>query len=332
MFPDVMQGLKSYFGRDFLLGVFFPVLIFVSANLTLYIEITQGLAPSFAAWEKLSLGSQLLLVLGGLILVMVLSYLIYNFQYSITRLFEGYWPRMRLLDTLRNTRIELYKQRWKYLDTQKQSASASMRGNEIEAEQLTYYPPPSHLDKMMPTRIGNILRASELYAYDHYGIDSVIIWTRLRPLLPDEVVAPLADSKTASNFMLLMSVFSVTFTLIWCPVLALFTSRWELFLLCALGWPLAWICHHSAVQSELAYSEQLKAVFDLHRYDLLKALNRPIPLDDKAERKEWERLAQFFYRNIPIPPAPLESDKLQGLGQVVTALLEFLKKINPPTS
>lgn len=332
MFPDVMQGLKSYFGRDFLLGVFFPVLIFVSANLTLYIEVTQGLSASFATWEKLSLGSQLLLVLGGLILVMVLSYLIYNFQYSITRLFEGYWPRMRLLDMLRNSRIELYRQRWKYLDTQKQPASASMRKNEIEAEQLTYYPPPIHLDKMMPTRIGNILRASELYAYDHYGIDSVIIWTRLRPLLPDEVVLPLADSKTASNFMLSMSVFSVTFTLIWCPVLALFTSRWELFLLCALGWPFAWICHHSAVQSELAYSEQLKAVFDLHRYDLLKALNRPIPLNDKAEREEWEHLAQFFYGNHPIPPAPVETDKLQGLGQVVTELLEFLKKINPPTS
>ena len=73
-------------------------------------------------------------------------------------------------------------------------------------------------------------------------------------------------------------------------------------------------------------------MFDLHRYDLLKALNRPIPRNAEAQREEWERLALFFYRNIPLPAAPLDSDKLQDLGQLVTALLEFLKKINPPTS
>ena len=345
MFPDVLQELRSYFGRDFLLGVFFPVLIFVGASLTLFFEVTQGLASTLAAWERLSLQSQLLTVLGSLIVCLVLSYLIYNFQYSITRLFEGYWPRY--LRRLRVWRTGLYKNRWDYLEDRKRSAwteamdkstGTSRKGialqiaRESVTEQSIYYPPRKHIDNVMPTRIGNILLDSELYARDHYGIDSVTIWTRLRPLLAGDVIAPLEGSRTARDFMLLMSALSATFTLIWCPVLAIFTSRWDLFLLCAAGWPLAWVCYYSAVQSTLAYSERLKAVFDLHRNDLLKALNRKIPENAEKERKEWTDLSDFFSGNHEIDPSPPEADKEVSLDKIVTALAEYLKKVNPPTT
>ena len=329
MFPDVLQALKNYFGRDFLLGVFFPVLIFVGASLLLYFEITQGLAAALAGWEKLSLGSQVLLILVGLIVMLALSYLIFNFQYNITRLFEGYWPRS--VDIIRDWRIEQRRLRWQYLENRNKLESNPLKKHRNEVEQYAFYPPRKHKDEVMPTQIGNILRNSELYAYDRYGIDSVIIWTRLRPLLADNVVAPLAESETSKNFMLLMCTLSVTFTLIWCPVLALSTTRWDLFLLCTIGWPLAWICYQNAVQSALAYGEQLKAVFDLHRYDLLTALKRPIPPNPIEERKEWNRLGDFFYWSVLPKPAPSPPDNTQSLDEVVKALAEFLKKVNSPT-
>jgi hypothetical protein len=156
---------------------------------------------------------------------------------------------------------------------------------------------------MMPTRLGNILRAAEIYPYERYGIDAVVIWPRLRPLLKPEVMALLEDRKTTLTFMLSMSLLSALFSLIWCPMLA-FSNRWDLFLLCALGWPLAWMCYQNALQSALVYSEQLRATFDLYRHDLLKALNRPVPSTLEEERKEWLRLTRFFQRNLPLPPAP----------------------------
>jgi len=242
------------------------------------------------------------------------------------------------------SRSNLYKRRCDYIETQrKQQTSTSTdnqemakvkaiaRAGESVVEQFTYYPPVHHLGSLMPTRLGNILRASELYAYDRYGIDSVIIWTRLRPLLSNEVVAALETSGTARDFMLLTSVLSEAFTLFWCPVLAIFTSNWQLFLPCSLGWPLAWICYHSAVQSTLAFSEQVKTVFDLHRNDLLKALNRKIPSDAAAERKEWRHLSLFFYGSHELKPSPPEPAKSQNLDELVTALTEFLKNMNPPT-
>lgn len=333
MFPDIMQELKNYFGRDFLLGVFLPVLILVGTSLALYFEITQGLVSVLAGWEKLSFLSQVLSVLGGLVVVLVLSYLLFNFQYSITRLYEGYWPRTRLFNRIRNWRMNYRKRRWQYLKDMRQLDSTPIEEkNRIVMEQFTFYPPQIHPNEVMPTRIGSILRNSELYAYDHYGIDSVIIWTRLRPLLPDEIVTPLAESKTARDFMLLLGTFSAAFTLIWCPVLAIFTSRWDLFLLCAFGWLFAGICYQNAVESALAYGEQVKAAFDLHRNDLLTALHRPIPSNTDEEREEWKRLSLFFKWSIPPKSAPTESDKAQSLDEVVKALADYLKRANSSPS
>ena len=300
MISPALQELRSYFGRDFLLGVFFPVLIYLGVNLALYFEVfKEGLGVALADWEKLLLQTQILSILTVLIIITVLSYLIYNFQYSITRLFEGYWPHIGIFRWLRNKRTGLYQRRWDYLKAQigPDSKLTAAEMDEIAQEQHTFYPPKAHLHRLMPTRLGNILRASEIYALDRYGIDSVIIWTRLNPLLTDKATISLQDSKIAMDFMLLMSVLATTITLIWCPLLAIFTNHLGLFLLCALGWPFAWICYQNAVQRSFDYGEELKAIFDLYRHELLKALNRPIPADIDAERKEWQALSFFFYYN-----------------------------------
>ena len=317
MFSTVLQELKANLGRDFLFSAFFPVLFFVGTSIALFIEITRGLGASLDAWVKLPAQIQALYILSGLIIVIFLAYLIRNFQYVINRLFEGYWSRIPILAGLRKFRVKLYKKHWEYLDALARSTSTLQEAIEIIAEQLAFYPPPNHLDKLMPTRIGNILRAAEIYAYDRYGIDSTIIWTRLRPLLKTEAIEPLEDKKTTLDSMLLMSFLATIFTIVWCPVLAIYTDRWDLFLLCAFGLPLAWICYQTAVQSALAYGEQIKATFDLYRNDLLKTLNRPIPSDADAERKEWLRLTRFFYRNLPLPISSTVSDKLESRDRLI---------------
>ena len=332
MFSTLLQELKGYFGRDFLLVAFFPVLLFAGLSLALYLEVTRGLGAALAGWENLPALPQAAGITGAVVVVVVAAYLLYNGQYVIIRLFEGYWPRVRLFLWLRNRRASLHRKRWEYLDQLAKQASTATETIEIQAEQLAFYPPPNHLDKMMPTRLGNILRAAEIYPYERYGLDAAVIWPRLRPLLQPETMALLEDRKTTLTFMLSMCLLSAAFSLLWCPVLALTTDRWDLFLLCALGWPLAWLCYQNAVQSAVAYGEQLRAVFDLHRHDLLKALNRPIPTDADAERKEWLRLSRFFYRNLPLPaPPPAPPSPPRGWERVAEALADYLEKRARPT-
>lgn len=331
MFSSVLQELKGYFGRDYLLGVFFPVLLFVSANVALYLEVTTGLKTAVLQWDRLPVSVQVLIVLGSLTAVAVISYSIFNFQYVITRLFEGYWRHIPLLSQLRGPLTRYHRSRWQYLDQLQSVSPTQVVANEFSAEKLAYYPPPNHLDKMMPTLIGNILRASEIHAYDRYGIDSVIVWTRLRPLLPTEVEAAIGEKKIARDFSLLMSLLAGLFTLTWSPWLAIFTDRWGLFLICIFTWALVFISYHNAVQSTLAYAEQIKATFDVYRLRLLKELNREVPKNTEAERREWVRLSRFFYRNVPIP-SNIESQTPDVWDRMALALVTFLEKECPPAS
>jgi hypothetical protein len=306
MFSTIVEELKGYLGREFLLAFLVPVLFFAGSSLALYYEVTLGLKNAFAALESFSILTQTIVLICFLAGVTTIAYLLYNLQYIITRLYEGYWFKIYPFEWLREARIEYYKQWSRNLrdqaDELSKNADTIHQANEIMGELLALCPPPTHTNKTMPTRIGNILVAAEVYAYDRYGIESQVIWPRLRPLLKPEVMVPLDYRRTTLNFTLLMSLLTAVFTPIWCLTLAFGTTRWGLFFLCSLfGWVFEYIVYRNAIQSALAYGEQLKATFDLYRHDLLRALNIPIPATAQLERQVWINLKRFYNNNVPLP-------------------------------
>jgi hypothetical protein len=104
------------------------------------------------------------------------------------------------------------------------------------------------------------------------------------------------------------------------------TNRWELFVLCSLGWPLAWLFYRGAIQSAFSYSLQVKVTFDLYRHLLLEALKRPVPSTLEEERKAWKRLSEFFMLGRPLPPVPIPPDP--AWSRVATALAAYLEQMN----
>ncbi len=322
IFSAVSNAFKGALGRNFVLVFLFPIVIFVGLSSFLALEITYGMSATLAAWEKLSLQTQGLLLVGIFIILTFISFLLYHFQYAITRLFEGYWVKL----PLQRSRRAYYKRLVDYLDLAFATATSTASAEAIVAERLTFFPPPNHVDLIMPTLIGNVLRSTETYPYDRYGIDSTVLWTRLYPLLKAEAVDVLEEKKIGMDFMLLMTALTAGFSFIWCPILALFTNRWDLFLWCSLGIPVTWLFYQNAVSNALAYSDQLKATFDLYRQELLKMLNRPVSSNAGEERREWLRLSRFYYRNLPLPPATPTADR--GWNRVADALADYLEKIN----
>ena len=310
MFSTVLQELKGYLGQAFLLTVFVPVVFFAGLSASLYLEVSGGFTAAVAAWERLSAWGQTAVAFGALFFLFVAAYIALLSQYTLTRIFEGYWPQRWPLDRIRSARVAYYRERRRYLklrlgdlsklrlgDPSKPLADAERRI--LEDEYLATFPPGRRSDRLMPTRIGNILRASEVHAYDRYGIDSVVIWTRLRPLLPAEAVASLEQTKAARDFFLLLTVLSAAFALAWCPLLAAFTNRWDLCLVCCLAWLLSGVFYRNAVESAVAYGERVKATFDVYRSLLPKALGIEVPADPELERALWLGLSRLFYRNLP---------------------------------
>ncbi len=75
-----------------------------------------------------------------------------------------------------------------------------------------YYPPGRH--EVMPTSLGNVLRAADLRVGKRYHLDAGLVWSRLQPDLPKEFAESLHDSRMALDMMLTLSGFCLLFGLV----------------------------------------------------------------------------------------------------------------------
>ncbi len=90
--------------------------------------------------------------------------------------------------------------------------------NEIEEQRLPLanesflYYPPERVD-IMPTRLGNVLKAAEMSVWQRYRLDAVLAWPRLQSAIPPEFAEPLRDAKTSLDLVTTLSAFILLFGL-----------------------------------------------------------------------------------------------------------------------
>ncbi len=168
---------------------------------------------------------------------------------------------------------------------------------------------PTSRNQVMPTQLGNIIRASESYSFQRYGIDAVIIWPRLQGILPNEFLESIKEAKTSLDLLTLFAAFSIAFSTAWGIGLGLFSSRLDLFALISMGWIFAWLSYKSALRAAIYYGELIKSSFDLYRWRLLEAFNFEQPQTIDKERELWEHINQFLYRNYLPPPKVMKYKK-----------------------
>ncbi len=88
--------------------------------------------------------------------------------------------------------------------------------NEIKEQRVQLYQsfflffPPSRND-VMPTQLGNVLRAAELQVWQRYHLDPTLIWPRLQHSIPKEAAETLGDAKMSLDLMLTLSAFTFIF-------------------------------------------------------------------------------------------------------------------------
>lgn len=92
----------------------------------------------------------------------------------------------------------------------------------IDNELFRYY--PTERAEIMPTQLGNVLKASEMYAGERYHLDAVLIWPRLLPGLPKEFVESFSSAKVSLDLMVTLSAYILLFGLPLCVWLALKSS------------------------------------------------------------------------------------------------------------
>ncbi|MDH6452406.1 hypothetical protein M2156_003257 [Streptomyces sp. SAI-149] len=279
---------------------FVPCTLFVACA---YALIRSGSFLGRAHWHTV-LPTDASGIFGALLLVgagaAVLGILLYPFQVRAVRVLEGYWDRWPATAGLAGVLMEVQRRRRQALS---ERADAAVRGGtnarRVAADAYRRMASGAPEDVLLPTALGNALRAGELSAGERYGLTTLSSWPRILMQTSDRLSEALRSARTALD-----ASVNLCWSLLASGVLAAValydepTVRWAPLA----AFLLASVAYKGAVTAAQAYAGLMHVVYDLHRFDLLDALHHPLP-DAEEEAETFWRVSQLL-EGRPDPGLP----------------------------
>lgn len=292
MAPDALTSLGGgRFGSRFALTGQLPTITLVLFTGLLIESGAPGAAPDMHLLsERLkNLGATEAVVLA--VAILGLAVIVQPLQLGIVRAFEGY-PLLHGPGTVLGRPLVAF-QAWRWQQTKDKTASPGNTPRDRakrSAAGMRLLRLPAR-DRLMPTMLGNVLRAGEDLPRARYGMDSVLLWPHVHALLRPGIAAAVDDQRdqldaTARMSATLLVAAAVSLGL-------LLNHGWWLTLPAALL-VLSLIAYRAAVAAGVAYATVVNAAIDMHRFDLLRALHLGLPHDLAEERRQWRQLGDFF--------------------------------------
>jgi hypothetical protein len=240
--------------------------------------------------------TQLALVLAVLLGVAASGIVVQSLTTPAIRAMEGYWPSW--LEPIRNVlvkrmarRAEKDDKRWQEL-AERVLPPARPTGPDMAAflrlEQRLHRR-PAKTEQLMPTALGNTLRAAEGHPVDKYGLDGVSVWPHLWLVVPDATRQELITARAALDSAARACVWGLLFVAF---------APWTL-----LAVPAGLVVAASAVYwwapaAAQVFADLVEAAFDLHRTALYQHLRWPLPVNPRDERVQGQRLTMYLWRGL----------------------------------
>jgi hypothetical protein len=330
-------------GRSYIVSSFLPAALFVSLGVFIF----RGFAP-----ELISEGIQRINLflglnkpenfsLGGLFTLFIATCWLAFYLYSSTnwtvQLYEGYkFPRfvselMRFYfrQRLHRKSLEIYEARRRQFKKRQRAHGRNLKEPRelalVEIENVGTYSPIDEAD-LLPTRLGNVLKASECYAEERYKLNSLVVFPKLLHVFPQHFINELEDKNNRFIFLIHSSFLAY---LIGIPALLVglfnnlfapfcnnaFTPKWIINTFCQNGFisrgfsvlspdeyivvglvfvGSGYLLYRVGVDAAREFALHIRAGFDLYRFDLLRQLNHRLPTTLNDEKKIWELLSEYF--------------------------------------
>lgn len=286
MFGSILDKATGLLDKRFVLNLLLPALAFWAGIVLLAIQ-GSGWAPVAVRWDHLSGVAQVLVAGAAVAGLILFAFVIGGQVTALTKLWEGYWPGplgRRLAG--RGTARQL--KGWRGLDTRTASGYTKR-----------YYRYPVREAELLPTRLGNVLRAAEAYPGDdeRYGLDAVFFWPRLYLVLPTEVRTQVEEYRSGVDRMVVLASLAVAFPVVALAPVGLAGTGWRAWLLgCVVALLVAVLTYRAAVSAAVGFGDVVRACFDLYRHTLLTQMGLAMPATLEEERQLWLALQQQLYR------------------------------------
>jgi hypothetical protein len=162
-----------------------------------------------------------------------------------------------------------------------------------------------------PSLLANVQEAQRADLQRSYGIDIGVFWSSLQKIASgdEKFAAILENSKARLDFSVALAAVSAIFMLCWLLFYGLIASSWTVYLIVAGVAIVATIITRQLVLLNYqSFAETVRTTVELFRFELLKSMHVPLPLDSDAEKQTWIWLAQSLQvgNHIKVTYAPPE--------------------------
>lgn len=303
---DILQS----FAQSLKISTIFPASLFVMTNIYYILPMFVNFGTDDNVIIFIATSSSLML-----------SYLLYAFNFPIIRLLEGYklrnsWP-LRKMEAYQRSRLQDIVDRISMLDRAKVQIRNELGLRSSEKPTPTHGPYyecwlqveyelavlhqrkdscfPSKFAAVLPTELGNVIAAFEDYPRNRYGIDTVSFWPRLVPILKKTGFLDfIAEEKTVFDFVLntTLAVGIIGLELFYAH---LFLTQ----IISAIIWLffmalLVIVLHAGLVIAARQWGMTVRVAFDLHRHKLHRELGLIPQPTFEADFEQWRRVSSFI--------------------------------------
>ena len=282
------QALGGRLAEQFAARVLTPAFAFWAGGLVALWGAGYGhdwprrLAAEPAVWQVVVIGSALALIAGSALVAE-------NLTAPVVRLLEGYWPQAvaRPFRERSSRRLEQADRRLQALAAKAFQGDHTAAGGLAVAEERLHDLPVA--DSVMPTRLGNILRAAEDRVRDRYGLDPVVCWPHLWLALDKETREEIAQARKDLD--------NSARAWMWCLVFLVWTGwAWWAPVVTVVGCAGAY--YGTILSRGRGYGLLMQAAFDLYRHRVYDALDWPAPADPASEAAAGAALTTYLWRGI----------------------------------
>lgn len=313
MSGKLLESVSSKLGEAWVARVLSPAFAFWTVGFFAW-TWSHGWTTTPVQWldarvPELSAEATLLtLAVVALLVVAASGAVVERLTLPVLRLLQGYWPAWTRpfrtpLVRRQATKRQRLDDEWQalYEISQASDAPPDMRDRFVDVEEALRRFPGAH--DVLPTRVGNILRAAERNSRDRHGLDAQIAWGHLWLVLPSDQRAEVRNSRSDLDRTVVSWIWAVLVAVWavwawWAPVLAVLAA-WAIYTGGVLGAARSW-------------SDDVEAVTDLYRPALYRALRLPLPTTPLADRELGLFLNQYLLRGSDSPDVRLATD--EGVG------------------
>lgn len=306
---SIFSAISGQFGRAIIIGALLPAAVFVLATHLFVVpmlpwdwRLITRVAALDPEWKVASL----------VVAATILAGLLYTMNTSIIRFYEGYpwqngWLGRRRSDTYRarlDERATTAKQarelrRRLSRNKPKDARLLDLAKARDDADRAINSDFPAS-GSVLPTRLGNAIRAFETYSRNQYGISAIPLWPRFVARIRSDHAAAIDDAKTSFDVAVHLSFLSALTAFLMIVIAAVYPlpfatmrlfAAWAIRVVAASA--LSWGFYELAIDRAMAWGDLVRGVFDLYRWEVLKDLGYETrPGDLLSERALWTAISR----------------------------------------